>query len=150
LYRAEEPRPRHLGPAAWTAVGVGVLMLIIPILYLSTYLAAPVWLGFILLLDPLNARAGAESILGDIHDRHYGRLINLLAAGLACGLIWEFWNYWAGTKWKYNVPIFPDLRLFEMPIAGFGGFPPFALECFAMYVLVRRWIWRGGRRPISL
>ena len=86
----------------------------------------------------------------NLHERHYGRLINLLAAGLVCGLIWEFWNYWAGTKWKYNVPIFPELRLFEMPIAGFGGFPPFALECFAMYVLVRRLIWRGGRRPISL
>jgi hypothetical protein len=149
-YRAEEPQPRHLGAAAWAAVGAGALMLIVPILYPSTYLAAPVWLGFILLLDPLNARAGDESILGDIHDRRYGRLINLLSAGLACGLIWEFWNYWSGTKWKYNVPIFPELRLFEMPIAGFGGFPPFALECFAMYVVVRRWIWRGGRRPISL
>ena len=149
-YRAEEPGPRHLGAVAWTAVGLGVLMLIVPILYPSTYLAAPVWLGFILLLDPLNARAGAESILGDVRDRHYGRLINLLAAGLACGLIWEFWNYWAGTKWKYNVPILPELRLFEMPIAGFGGFPPFALECFTMYVAVRRWIGRGGRRPISL
>ena len=149
-YLAEEPRPQHLGPAGWLAVAAGAMMLLVPVLYPSTYLAAPVWLGFILLLDPLNARAGAESILGDLRKGRYGRLVNLAAAGLACGLIWEFWNYWAGTKWKYNVPIFPELKLFEMPVAGFGGFPPFAVECFAMYVLVRRWIWRGGCRAISL
>jgi hypothetical protein len=149
-HRADEPRPQHLSPAAWTAVVIGALMLVVPIAYPSTYLAAPVWLGFILLLDPLNARAGAESLLGDFREGRYGRLINLLVAGLACGIIWEFWNYWSGTKWKYNVPILPNFRLFEMPVAGFGGFPAFALECFAMYVLIRRWIWRGGRRAISL
>ena len=38
------------------------------------------------------------------------------------------------TKWIYNVPILPDVKIFEMPILGFGGFPPFAVECFAMYV----------------
>ena len=36
------------------------------------------------------------------------RLVNLLAAGLICGLLWEFWNYWGGAKWIYNVPILPD------------------------------------------
>jgi hypothetical protein len=76
--------------------------------------------------------------------------VNLLVAGLICGLIWEFWNYWAGTKWIYNVPILPEIKLFEMPILGFGGFPPFAVECFAMYVTVRRWVWRGAARPISV
>ena len=33
------------------------------------YLAAPVWLGFIFLLDPLNARLGAESLLADRRAR---------------------------------------------------------------------------------
>jgi hypothetical protein len=88
--------------------------------------------------------------LGDLRKGRPARLWNLVIAGLACGLIWEFWNYWAGTKWGYNVPILPDVKLFEMPIAGFGGFPPFAVECFTMYVAVRRWIWRGARRRISI
>ena len=30
------------------------------------------------------------------------------SAGLICGFVWEFWNYWSGTKWIYNVPILPE------------------------------------------
>lgn len=148
--RADAPVPRKLSATAWLAVAAGALMVVVPIFVHSTYLAAPIWLGFILLLDPLNARAGHESILGDWRARRTARLVNLLAAGAICGLIWEFWNYWGGTKWIYNVPILPDVKLFEMPILGFGGFPPFAVECFTMYVLVRRLLWRGPSRPIAI
>jgi hypothetical protein len=152
--RADEPLPLRLGPAGWVCVAAGAVMLILPILLratpMATYLAAPLWLGFILLLDPLNARAGGESLLGDWRDGRMGRAINLLAAGLVCGLLWEFWNYWAGAKWAYNVPILPDVKIFEMPILGFAGFPAFALECFVMYVAVRRYLWRGAPRPISI
>jgi hypothetical protein len=152
--RVAQPLPRQLGPGAWAAVAAGALMLILPIVLrstsLATYLAAPVWLGFTLLLDPLNARAGSESILGDWLAGRRGRLINLLTAGLICGCLWEFWNYWSGTKWVYNVPILADVKVFEMPILGFGGFPPFAVECFVMYVAVRRSLWRGPSRPIAI
>jgi hypothetical protein len=149
-HRADPTMPRTLGRAAWTAVVAGVVMLGIPIVYPSTYLAAPVWLGFIFLLDPLNARAGDESILGDWQHGRTTRLTSLLVAGLVCGLLWELWNYWAGSKWIYNVPILPEVKVFEMPILGFGGFPPFAVECFVLYVAVRRWLWTGARRPISV
>ena len=148
--RAAAPAPRPLGTAGLISVIAGALMLAIPLVYPSPYLAAPVWLGFFFLLDPLNARAGSESITGDIRVGRYGRLINLALAGLICGIVWEFWNYWAGTKWVYTVPILPELRIFEMPIPGYGGFPAFALECFAMYVAVRRWLWRAHARAISL
>lgn len=149
-YRAEERSREALTPLMTLAVLTGAVMLILPIVYPSTYLAAPVFLGFIFLLDPLNARAGAESILGDWRRAHPGRLVNLLIAGLACGLFWEFWNYWAAAKWIYNVPILPEVKLFEMPILGFGGFPAFAVECFTMYVAVRRLFWRGAQRPVAL
>jgi hypothetical protein len=149
-YRAAPPAPLAMTRGMWISVAAGAALLALPIVYPSTYLAAPVWLGFILLLDPLNAHWGGESILGDWREGHRGRLINLLAAGLACGLVWEFWNYWAQAKWHYNVPILPEVKLFEMPIVGFGGFPPFAVECFAMYVTVRLWLWRGSERPIAV
>ncbi len=152
--RVDQPFPRPLRAAGWISVAAGALMLIVPILLratpLATYLAAPIWLGFILLLDPLNAHAGAESLLGDWHDGRQARAINLLVAGLVCGLLWEFWNYWSGAKWVYNVPILPNLKIFEMPILGFAGFPAFALECFVMYAAVRRWLWRAAPRPISI
>ena len=134
----------------WICILAGTAMVLLPIVHPSTYLAAPVWLGFILLVDPVNARAGDESILGDVRRGQYRRLVNLLLSGLVCGLIWEFWNYGAGTKWKYNVPILPDVKVFEMPILGFAGFPPFAVECFAMYVFVRRRLWHGDKYSISI
>jgi hypothetical protein len=147
--RLDPPAPRRLGVVAWLAVAAGAVMAGVPVFVHSAYLAAPVWLGFILMIDPLNARAGDESILGDWYEGHIGRLVNLLLAGLICGLLWEFWNYWGGAKWVYNVPILPDVKIFEMPILGFGGFPPFAVECFAMYVAIRRLFWRGASRPIA-
>jgi hypothetical protein len=141
---------QRLSVPGWASVAAGALMLIVPILHPSPYLAAPVWIGFALLLDPLNARAGAESIIGDVRQGRYGRLVNLLIAGFICGVVWECWNYWAGTKWRYTVPILPNLRIFEMPLLGYGGFPAFAVECFTMYVAVRHLVWRGPARPISV
>ncbi|HEX5476130.1 MAG TPA: hypothetical protein VFX12_15840 [Vicinamibacterales bacterium] len=148
--RRDPPPLVPLGAAGWTSVLVGLGLVLLPILHPSPWLAAPVWLGFIFLFDPLNAAAGAESIRSDLRAGQYRRLIALLLSGLACGFIWEFWNDWSRAKWIYTVPVPPHVKLFEMPLAGFGGFPPFAVECFTMYVFVRHWIWRGVERPISL
>jgi len=149
-YRRADPRRIRLGALGWLSVLAGAAMLLWPILYPSPWLAAPVWLGFIFLLDPINAMHGAESLRGDLRSAHVSRLINLLIGGLVCGIVWECWNYWAHTKWIYNVPVPPHVKIFEMPIAGYLGFPPFALECFTMYVFVRHWMWRGAWRPIAL
>jgi len=148
--RLDPPPPVRLGARGWVSVAAGAIMVMVPTVVHSTYLAAPVWLGFILLIDPLNARAGNESITGDWARGHSDRLVNLLAAGLICGVLWEFWNYWSGTKWIYNVPILPAIKLFEMPVLGFGGFPPFAVECFAIYVAIRRLFWRSAARPVGV
>ena len=149
-YRRAEPLRLALDAPAWTAIAIGVAMLAWPIVQPSPWLAAPVFLGFILLLDPVNAHNGAESIRGDLADGHRDRLVNLLIAGGVCGVLWEGWNYWARTKWLYSVPVPPDIKLFEMPLAGYLGFPAFAVECFVMYVFVRQWLWRGAWRPIAL
>ena len=97
------------------------------------------------MLDPINDRLGGGSILRDLRNGQYDRVINLLASGLLCGVLWEFWNYWSLAKWIYTVPILPNLKVFEMPLPGYLGFPAFALECFTMYVFVRRLAIRSGR-----
>ena len=104
---------------------------------LAPFMAAPLWLGFIFLLDPINARLGAESLWADWRAGRRDRLINLVLSGFLCGVLWEFWNYWARAKWIYSVPIMENLKIFEMPLPGYFGFPAFALECFTMYVFVR-------------
>ena len=123
-----------------TVMAAGALMLVSPFLVTSTvapYMAAPVWLGFIFLRDPLNARLGGESLLVDLRAGRSDRLINLALSGVLCGVLWELWNYWARAKWHYTVPIMEHLKIFEMPVPGYLGFPAFAFECFTMYVFVR-------------
>jgi hypothetical protein len=143
------PQPLPLVPNGVLVIA-GAAMLIWPLLRPSPYLSIPVWLGFIALLDPLNDRAGAESLMGDWRSDRRDRLVNLIVAGFVCGVLWEFWNYWSLTKWIYTIPYTPNLKIFEMPVLGYFGFPTFALECFTMYILVRRIFWRGPARPIGL
>ena len=42
-----------------------------------------------------------------------------------------------------------NLKLFEMPLPGYLGFPAFAVECFTMYVFVRTALAFDRRRPAS-
>jgi hypothetical protein len=127
--------------ASAAAVIIGGIMLAAPFAVSSEvarYLAAPVWLGFIFLLDPINRRFGAPSLGSELRQGDPRRLVNLALSGLLCGVLWEFWNYWAHSKWHYTVPIMENLKIFEMPVPGYLGFPAFALECFTMYVFIRR------------
>jgi hypothetical protein len=116
---------------------IGAVAVAWPLIYPSVWLAPVIWLSFILLLDPLNALRGWPSITGDLARGDWRRLSSLLAAGLVCGFLWEFFNYWALSKWTYTVPYFGNIKMFEMPVLGFLGFPPFAIECWAMYIFVR-------------
>jgi hypothetical protein len=118
-------------------VVAGVVTAILPLVVISRWLVPLVWLSYVLLLDPLNALRGWPSVTGDVGRGDWRRLLALLASGGVCGLLWEFWNYWALTKWTYTVPYLGDVKLFEMPVLGFLGFPPFAVECWAMYVFCR-------------
>jgi hypothetical protein len=134
------PAPPALPAAPALPTLAGALLLASPFVVpraVAPYMAAPVWLGFIFLFDPINAALGGEAISTDLRARRFDRLINLLVAGMVCGVLWEFWNYWAGAKWHYTVPIMAHVKIFEMPLPGYFGFPPFAVECFTMYVFVR-------------
>lgn len=133
-----EVRERSISPKVLKAsIGLGAFMLIIPITFPSRYLAALVWLGFIFLLDPINYFFGARSLLRDLERGKLNILLSLLLAGLTCGILWEFWNYWALGKWIYTVPILGNVKIFEMPVIGYLGFLPFAVECYVMYNFIR-------------
>jgi hypothetical protein len=153
LSRASFRRLRWTPALLGVSFAIGLVLVSIPVVLpvsLGAYLFGAVWLGFIFLLEPINYRLGAPSIYRDLEAGRAARLWQLLAAGLLCGVLWEFWNYWAAAKWIYIFPMFQNIKLFEMPLPGFLGFPPFALECFAMYSL-STWalqadrLWRTGQ-----
>ncbi len=129
-------------------VVLGAALLVIPLAVprtIAAYLFGLVWGGFIFLLDPINARLGADSFISDFESGRRDRFYALLLSGLVCGFFWEFWNYWAWSKWLYVFPIFQNAKIFEMPVPGFLGFPPFALEYFCMYSFLAALVQRIGR-----
>ena len=102
-----------------------------------------IWMGFTFLLDPFNYRFGGKSLLRDLEEGNPKKIYLLLVAGLICGFLWEFWNFWALSKWVYTVPFFEKGKGFEMPFLGFLGFPPFAVQAYVMYNFIS--LFRSGR-----
>ncbi|MCX8118604.1 MAG: DUF4332 domain-containing protein [Desulfobacterota bacterium] len=123
-------------------IGLGALCLVFSIVF-PRYGFPLIWVGFIFLLEPLLYRFGGRSLLREIEGGNPRKIYLLLWAGLICGLLWEFWNFWAHAKWVYTVPYFEDLKGFEMPLLGFLGFPPFAVQVYGMYNTIS--LFRFGR-----
>lgn len=129
-------RPRRL--ASWVPYAVqavGAVMVTLSLSF-SHYLAPLVWGSLSFLVDPWNYRRGARSILADVERGDLGVLLRLLLSGLACGLVWESFNFLAPQKWIYTVRGLEELKLFEMPVLGFLGFPALALDAFAAYAAI--------------
>jgi predicted flap endonuclease-1-like 5' DNA nuclease len=105
-----------------------------------------VWGALKLLLEPWNyRRKPATSLLGDLSRGQYTRVGRLLLAGASVGAVWEVFNAVAQTRWIYTVPGLERLKLFEMPVLGYLGFPVFALDCFVIYqALVNLRVARAG------
>ncbi len=145
-------RTTHLGALHFSSTWVYFLIIlgaagtIAPLIFISEWWAPAVWLSFIFLLDPINYFRGWPSIMGDLEQGNYRRLFALLASGGLCGILWEFWNYWALSKWTHTVPYLGSVKIFEMPVLGYLGFPPFAVECWVMYIFFTSFL---TQRPVQ-
>ncbi len=116
---------------------VGFLLFVLTLIFPSPYLCPLPWISVLLWFEGLNDRLSTGSFAGMFRRGDYSLFVSLIISGAVCGILWEFWNYWAGTKWQYHVPYLPDVKIFEMPVLGYLGFMPFALECYLMYRLFR-------------
>ena len=94
-----------------------------------------VWIGAFLALDPINRLLGGRSIAAEVARNDWRTAAALCLAGIICGFFWEMWNFYSMPKWIYHVPYVGHPKLFEMPVLGYGGYLPFALELFALYNL---------------
>ncbi|MGH2614305.1 MAG: hypothetical protein ACRDJC_03620 [Thermomicrobiales bacterium] len=139
--------------------GLGFTMFLLSLAY-PRYLFSLVWIGLFLAIDPINALLGNPSIAAQVRDGRWDTALVLFATGLLCGWFWEMWNVFSMPKWVYDVPFVGRPKLFEMPVLGYGGYVPFALEVFAVWSLLfgsllghhRGWIrftqpYRGAGRP---
>ena len=95
------------------------------------YCYALAWIFLAFILDGYNYQKGYASFMRDFEGGVAGNLIATLLSGLACGIIWETWNYWSVAKWVYTVPFFEYIKIYEMPVVGYIGFPIFSLEVVA-------------------
>ena len=147
---AAPSRPILFSRAAQNAfIIAGAILLLAPIILprsLGSFLFGAVWVGFVFLLDPINLRLGLPSFEADLASGHAGRFFSFLLSGWVCGWLWEFWNFWAASKWNYIFPIMQRDKIFEMPVLGYVGFLPFALECFVMYYFAARLL--GWENPL--
>jgi hypothetical protein len=100
-----------------------------------------VWLYFI--LEPINIWLGYRNLVEWTKDGNWQPVVTLWLGVLLTAFFWEMWNYLSYPKWVYHVPWGNWPHLFEMPLLGYGGYLPFALELFAMYHLLAGWFGRG-------
>ncbi len=115
-------------------VFLGILFLVLAIGWPEVFFPL-IWLCFIFLLEPLNFRLKNETLFADLERKNWIRIWSWILAGLAAGVLWELWNFFAGSHWEYSLPYLNFWRIFHMPVFGYTGFMPFALEIFAFYQL---------------
>jgi hypothetical protein len=113
----------------------GILMLVLLLLW-PRFFFPVLWLSVFFILEPINVLFGNRSLLNYTRKGDWRPIVALAIGCLICGLFWELWNYYSYPKWVYRVPFFDFLRIFEMPLLGYGGYIPFSWELFAMYHLV--------------
>jgi hypothetical protein len=134
----------RVAPLRWSrakegaCLALGATSFALPLLWPDLFFPLT-WGSFVFLLEPWNRRHARRSFLRDLEAGEAGPLCQALLAGLACGVLWETWNFWARSKWMYTVPVFEELKLFEMPLVGFLGFPPFAVECLVLLRFLGAW-----------
>jgi hypothetical protein len=131
--------PRREAPIGAVSAAAGAAMLALALLWPKTFFPL-VWAAFLLLADPLNERLGAPSLISDWREGSPRRAGVLVLAGLLCGIFWEAWNMPAGARWVYHLPGLDRVKIFEMALPGYLGFPLFALEVFSLSSLaIRLW-----------
>jgi len=89
-----------------------------------------VWVSGVFLLEPLVVARGRRGLTSDLARGDWRGWIALWTGGLLCGFFWELWNWRSYPKWIYHTPGVEGPKLFEMPLLGYLGYLPFALEVY--------------------
>lgn len=124
------PTPRTLV----AFLSAGLLMLALLLMW-PRYFFPLMWLSIYFIIEPINAALGFPSLADFTQHGNWRPVVALWLGALTCGLFWEGWNYYSFPRWVYTVPFVDFWHIFEMPLLGYGGYLPFALELYALYHL---------------
>ena len=138
---ASGPRIPGTRVAFIALVVVGLAMLAAMLIWPKTFYPF-VWMSLVLIFEPINYWTGRPYFLKELREGDWRTVISLSLGALVCGLFWEMWNYYSFPKWVYHVPVLGFWRVFEMPLLGYGGYIPFALELYAL----KNFLWPSGPR----
>jgi hypothetical protein len=97
-------------------------------------LFALLWVAPLFIVLSTQMLSGRCLVLDSVKQGDLRRLVVPAAAALICGFFWELWNAHSLARWTYTIPFVQRLHLFEMPLLGYGGYPPFGLICFLVAV----------------
>jgi hypothetical protein len=116
-------------------LGVGLTMVALS-MSLPQYFYPLLWGSAFFLAEPINAWRGRPSLLKYLERGDWRPVAALALGALVCGFFWELWNFYSYPKWTYHTPGVEFLHVFEMPLLGFLGYPPFGLELYALAHLI--------------
>lgn len=97
------------------------------------------WLSIFFITEPMNNwlnRNSHNSLTARLSKGDWRPVLALWLGVLLTAFFWEMWNYLSYPKWIYQVSWGGCCKIFEMPLLGYGGYLPFALELHAVYQLL--------------
>jgi len=115
--------------------GAGLVMLLLMLAWPHLFFPF-LWISVYCITEPVNIWLGYRNLGSNTQYGNWRPVIALWLGVLLTAFFWEMWNYLAYPKWVYSVPWGQFGHIFEMPILGYGGYLPFALELYAVYNLV--------------
>lgn len=119
-------------PAIYVALFATGLAMIALMLIWPKYFYPFAWASLVFILEPLNRWLKHPHFIQDLDHGDWRKVIALGVGALVCGVFWELWNFYSYPKWIYHTPGAQFLHIFEMPLLGYLGYIPFALELCAL------------------
>ena len=111
---------------------LGWLMLVLMLVWPQIFFLF-IWLSLYFILEPVNIWLGNRSLAYWTQKGDWRPVMSLWLGVLLTAFFWEMWNYYSYPKWIYHVAWGDWMHVFEMPLLGYGGYLPFALELYALY-----------------
>lgn len=116
------------GPRMTAACALIGLLMLAALLVWPRQLYPFCWTSLVFLFEALAQWRGRRGLLDDLSLGDWRSWWSVWIAGLVCGFFWELWNFWSYPKWIYHVPGADFWRVFEMPLLGYLGYLPFAMQ----------------------